>query len=411
MVGKFPSVSETFILNQITGLIDRGHEVDIYADKLGDTTKIHQEVKNYQLLARTYFSTMSSNRIKRIGKGIQLLLPNFAKNPNVLMRSLNIFKYNYFNYREQASLLRLLYSAIPFLDKQAYDIIHCHFGPYALKAVLLRDIGAIQGKILTTFHGFDVSTYVRERGNKIYQDLFDKGDLYTVNTSFTGNCAVKLGCPKDKIIKLPVGLNVSLYSFYPKRLNPGESVKIITVARLVEKKGIEYSIRAVAKVLRTKSNIEYRIVGEGELRESLTNLIAELGVSDRIKLLGWQTQDELRLLYAESHISILSSVTTSDGDQEGQGLVLQEAQAMGLPVLSTLHNGIPDGVLDGKSGFLVPEKDVDALAERLSYLVDNPEIWPEMGRAGRAFVEERYDINKLNDRLVEIYRQLLLTNS
>ena len=411
MVGKFPSVSETFILNQITGLIDRGHEVDIYADRPGDTTKIHQEVEDYRLLDRTYYSAMPANRIKRVAKGLKLLLANFLKKPDVLLRSLNVFKYNYSNYREQAVLLRLLYSAIPFLDKQPYDIIHCHFGPYGLRSVLLRNIGAIQGKIITTFHGFDVNMYVRERGNKIYTDLFEKGDLYTVNTSFTGNFAIALGCPENKIIKLPVGLNVSLYSFQPKILNSGETVKIITVARLVEKKGLEYSIRAVAKVLQTKSNIEYRIVGEGELREALTNLITELGVSDRIKLLGWKTQDELRLLYADSHISILSSVTTSDGDQEGQGLVLQEAQAMGLPVLSTLHNGIPDGVLDGKSGFLVPERDVDALAQRLSYLVENPEIWPEMGRAGRAFVENRYDINKLNDRLVEIYQQLLLSDS
>jgi colanic acid/amylovoran biosynthesis glycosyltransferase len=119
------------------------------------------------------------------------------------------------------------------------------------------------------------------------------------------------------------------------------------------------------------------------------------------------TQDEVRELYADSHIFILSSVTAANGDREGQGLVLQEAQAMGLPVLSTLHNGIPDGVLDGESGFLVPEKDADALAEKLTYLIENPENWPEMGLAGRKFVEERYDINKLNDRLVKIYEQIL----
>lgn len=87
--------------------------------------------------------------------------------------------------------------------------------------------------------------------------------------------------------------------------------------------------------------------------------------------------------------------------------MLQEAQAMGLPVLSTLHNGIPDGVLDGESGFLVPERDENALAEKLSYLVENPSVWSDMGRAGRAHVEKNYDINKLNDRLIEIYQQVL----
>ncbi len=88
---------------------------------------------------------------------------------------------------------------------------------------------------------------------------------------------------------------------------------------------------------------------------------------------------------------------------EGQGLVLQEAQATGMPVVTTLHNGIPDGVLDGQTGYLVPERDVDALASRLEHLIEHPEQRALMGRAGRSFVEDRYDINKLNDRLVALF--------
>nr|WP_235441026.1 glycosyltransferase [Limnoraphis robusta] len=204
-----------------------------------------------------------------------------------------------------------------------------------------------------------------------------------------------------------MGLNLSLYQFKARYLQANEPVKIITVARLVEKKGIEYSIRAVAQVLKEYPNLIYRIVGDGGLRESLEQLIRELNVSENVKILGWMTQEEVRQLYTDSHLFILSSVTATDGDKEGQGLVLQEAQAMGLPVLSTIHNGIPDGVLDGKSGFLVPEKDVDALAEKLSFLLKNPEKWLEMGQSGRAFVEENYEINKLNDQLVEIYSKLI----
>ncbi|WP_342586770.1 glycosyltransferase [Limnoraphis robusta] len=209
------------------------------------------------------------------------------------------------------------------------------------------------------------------------------------------------------MVKLPMGLNLSLYQFKARYLQANEPVKIITVARLVEKKGIEYSIRAVAQVLKEYPNLIYRIVGDGGLRESLEQLIRELNVSENVKILGWMTQEEVRQLYTDSHLFILSSVTATDGDKEGQGLVLQEAQAMGLPVLSTIHNGIPDGVLDGKSGFLVPEKDVDALAEKLSFLLKNPEKWLEMGQSGRAFVEENYEINKLNDQLVEIYSKLI----
>ena len=104
---------------------------------------------------------------------------------------------------------------------------------------------------------------------------------------------------------------------------------------------------------------------------------------------------------------MLASVTASDGDMEGQGLVLQEAQAVGLPVVSTLHNGIPDGVLNGVSGYLVPEGDAHALAERVEYLIEHPGVWPEMGRCGREFVEKNYNIQMLNNKLIEIYRESL----
>jgi colanic acid/amylovoran biosynthesis glycosyltransferase len=92
---------------------------------------------------------------------------------------------------------------------------------------------------------------------------------------------------------------------------------------------------------------------------------------------------------------------------EGQALVLQEAQAMGLPVISTLHNGIPEGVLDGKSGLLVQEKSVDALVAAIEYLIDHPELWPAMGKNGREFVEARYDSKILNKKLMDLYISLL----
>ena len=108
---------------------------------------------------------------------------------------------------------------------------------------------------------------------------------------------------------------------------------------------------------------------------------------------------------------ILASSTSRDGDMEGIPVVLMEAQACGMPVVSTLHSGIPEVVLDGESGVLVPEGDVDALTERLQYLVEHPELWPEMGRRGRKLVEQKYDIKMLNSRLVRIYEALLNDNS
>ena len=151
-------------------------------------------------------------------------------------------------------------------------------------------------------------------------------------------------------------------------------IKILTVTRLVEKKGLEYSIKAIDKVMRKYSNIEYRIIGDGPLKEKLRILIKQHKLKNRIQLLGWMTQDEVHKYFAESHIFIHPSITAKNGDQEGTPTVLIEAPARGLPIVSTTHSGITELVQNGKSGFLVPERDVGELAEKFEYLIFHPEV-------------------------------------
>jgi colanic acid/amylovoran biosynthesis glycosyltransferase len=139
----------------------------------------------------------------------------------------------------------------------------------------------------------------------------------------------------------------------------------------------------------------------------LQNLIDTLNAGDNIKLLGWKTQAEVADLLMASDILLAPSVTTEKGDEEGIPGVIMEAFAQRLPVVSTYHAGIPEVVKDGESGFLVPERDVHAMADRLERLIEVPELRFALGQNGRTFVEEHYDVDKLNDRLVRIYQQLL----
>ncbi|WP_413165274.1 glycosyltransferase [Capilliphycus salinus ALCB114379] len=181
LVGTFPLLSETFILNQITGLIDRGHQVDIYADS-PDLDKFHGDVEKYQLRDRTYYRpSWSYPHTKVLFKGLGLFLQYFPQNPMVLLRSLNVFEY-----QKEAYSLRLLYAAIPTLGKQPYDIIHSHFGQWGQKGVNLRKIGAIKGRLITSFHGADVNSPVWYSGGGTYKKLFQFGEKFTVNSNFTG---------------------------------------------------------------------------------------------------------------------------------------------------------------------------------------------------------------------------------
>lgn len=407
LVDQFPTLSETFILNQITGLLDRGHEVDIFADFQGDTSKVHPEVESYQLLHRTYYTGMPPGRLQRAIALPGLLWKNFYRNPVVLGKALNIFQYKSSEYGEQAAVLRLFYSSLPFLDKPLYDIIHCHYGRNGIRGFMLKEIGALQGKLVTVFHGFDISNYLNKHGEGIYKRLFERGDLFQPISEHWKRRLLELGCNDNKIVVHRMGIDCTKFSFRPPEPHPGRPIHILTIARLVEKKGVEYAIRAVAQVGQIRSNIQYQIVGDGPLREDFAALIDQLGIGDKIQLLGWKQQSEVLDLLAKADILLAPSVTSRTGDREGIPVTLMEAMARGLPVVSTLHSGIPELIQDGISGFLVPERDVDSLAEKLSYLIGNPEIWSAMGHAGRAYVEKHYNIKKLNDRLVEIYSELI----
>lgn len=403
-VARFPVLSEPFILNQIIGAIERGHDVHIYAlDGSPELSKVHPLVEQYKLLERTFYApSRPENELWRWLKGLSLLAFNFYRNPVVCRKLLNISRYG-----SQAKSLKLLYRAIPFLDRKSYDIIHCQFSTLGVFGVWFRQLGLIEGKLISTFRGADISKFLPKWGERVYQEVFQETDFFLANCEFFRNKAVTLGCNSDKIHVHGSGIDCSKFNYQPRFFPADGKVKITTTGRLVEKKGIEYAIAAVAKVAQIYPNIEYNIIGDGELKLQFEQLIADLNVGNIVKLLGWKQQQEIIDILNSCHIFMAPSITGTDGNQDAPVNTLKEAMAMGLPVISTLHGGIPELVENGVSGFLVPERDAEAIAEKLRYLLEHSEIWQQMGAAGRSQVEAKYDMKKLNNELVKIYQQIL----
>jgi colanic acid/amylovoran biosynthesis glycosyltransferase len=401
IVLEFPTVSETAVLNQVIGLLRRGHQVDIYAFTKG--TAGHAEVTEHKLLDRTYYFPVAPiNKIQRFKKAMGLVTYYFPHHAQILLKSLNFFKYG-----KSSVALRHLYSASVFLDKAPYDIIHCHYGTLGKTGLFLKDSVTAAGKVVVAFHGYDISSYVQLHGEKIYCELFKHGDLFLPVSNFWGGKLVELGCDQQKIRVHRAGIDLNRFAYVPRNPKSNEKIKLLTVGRLVEKKGLEYGIQAVARVVKEYPNLEYEIVGDGPLRSGLASLIEKLEMHNYVKLLGWKDQQEVATLMYNSDIFMAPSVTSYAGNQEGIPATLMEAMARGLPVLSTYHTGIPELVKDGQSGFLVPERDVTALTEKLTWLASHPQCWSEMGCIGRKLVETYHDINKLNDQLIEIYGNLL----
>jgi len=407
IVNRFPTLSETFIINQITGLIDRGHTVDIFADQPRNDPSVHRDVTEYGLIQRTtYYNrylVTPKPPVKRLASAVALVADQVRRrNPAPVAHALNVARFG-----KEAVSLRMLHQVKPFLAGGPYDLVHAHFGTSGVLGALLLAIGALRCPLVTTFYGHDITSYVRSEGPQVYAELFHRGTRFLHISAYLREKLVAIGCPPEQLELHRIGVDLERFAFAPRTLAPGEPVRLLTTARLVEKKGLEYSIRAVAQVAARYPGLRYKIVGDGRQREQLQQLIGALGASEWIELCGWKSQDEVRQLYAEAHLFVLASVTAANGDEEGQGLVLQEAQAMGLPVVCTRHNGFPEGMLEGESGLLVPERDVDALAGAIAGLIERPERWPALGRAGRGHVEAHFDNARLNDNLIDIYQRVI----
>lgn len=401
VVAEFPSLSETFVLSQITGLLDRGHEVDIYAETPGKVTETHASVREYGLAQRTlYLPPSPAPRLVtrlRSRKGPSTV-EDGGRRPTVF--------WNRVKDRLRTEVqLRSWRSS--FAETVQYDVLHCHFGGNGRKALALRRAGLLDGRVVTTFHANDVSAYVREFGPTVYSRLFREGQLFLAVSQYTRARLIDLGCPQERILVHRMGIDCGRIRFRPRRRAENGPVRLLTVARLVEKKGVAYALRAVAALIAQGHDLEYQIVGDGPLRLELERESYQLGIRERVTFRGPLTQEGVAEALGDAALFVLPSVTAANGDEEGIPVSLMEAMASGLPVVATDYAGIPELVEDGVSGALVPERDVDQLTARLADLLTRPDRWPAMGRRGRERVERDYDIHALNDRLVELFSAMV----
>ena len=356
VVSVIPPITCSFMMNQITGLVDRG--CDVYMYTFGGVPGIaaHENFKKYDLEKKTCY-----------GKG-----------------------WFHRNIPQQE---------VDFLRK--FDVFLCETGLYAERFMPLKKKYNLSGRVATCFRGDEMNVDPKD-----YTLVFEMSDLVLPICKDFKRKLVAMGCDSKKIKVLHSAIDTNKFSFKERSAPADGSITIVSTNRLVERKGTEYAIRAIAKVLKKYPNVTHQIVGDGPLRDDLESLIKELGVEGQIKILGWKNPDEIVDILDNAHMLVLASVTAEDGNQDGPANVLKEAMAMGLPVISTEHGGIPEIVEEGKNGFLVPERDVDAMAECIEYLIAHPETWSTMAKAGRAKVEQEYDMEKENDKLYTMLTNL-----
>jgi colanic acid/amylovoran biosynthesis glycosyltransferase len=400
VLGGFPVVSQSFIYNQITEVMrSKNLEVRILVlnKKKG---KVHPEYEHLNEHVVYLPSGRENGLLSKLALILKSVLSLAFTNPLLLLRSVNVTKYG----RDAANGHYLIRAAQ--FSRLKPDLYHCHFGTTGKIVADLKDMSAVRCKMITSFHGKDITVYPKKFGRGFYKRLFTTAEMFTANSRFIMEKMQDNGCPATQIIKIPMCLDTSKFLF---RESPpqGGKFKILTVGRLVEKKGYAFSLEAVALLKVSGVDFVYNIIGEGPLMDDMVRHAGTLGIAEQVVFHGAMMQDRVKEFYRDSHVFMLPSVTAANGDTEGQGLVLQEAQATGLPVVATLHNGFPDSIMDGHTGFLVPEKDPQALFEKLLQLAGNEQLCREMGRDGRHFVEKNFDSEQIGQQLKALYDQLL----
>jgi glycosyltransferase involved in cell wall biosynthesis len=276
-----------------------------------------------------------------------------------------------------------------------YALIHAHFGTDAVHAVPFARRHGLP--LVVTFHGFDVPLLAS--GERLYPINWPYWWLgpSVLRQMALGLCASielcemlrEMGVPPEKLRVHRLGIDVA--RFVPGDRRDDDEPLVAMVARFVPKKGLAYGIRAFAEARRAQGRGRLVIVGDGPLRPKLEAEAREAGAGAHVQFAGALPHDQVGALLARAHVLMAPSVTTADGDRESGTMVVKEASASGAVPLVTWHGGLPEIVEDGRTGFLVPERDVAALARRLGDLLADPALRQRMAEAGRAKMLAEYD--------------------
>lgn len=330
---------------------------------------------------------------------------------------LNTSRFPYDNtYQPGGALGRLFYENMAYwpafdriLAQKKHDLIHAHFGTGAVYA--LPYVKKYKYPFIVTFWGNDVGALIGPQRRKPARwryvlaapRIMKAADLMLCVSQELCDFVAELSGRPEAVRLYHQGVDLSLFSQgLDSNPNPGassgaessEEVRLILIGRFTEKKGHKYALKAFDQVLKAGRNAKLVLVGSGPLMEECATFVTTNGMDDSVIFTGTLTQEETARELARSQIALVPSVVAQDQDREGSPTVIREASASALPVIGTVHAGIPEIIDDGRTGFLVPERDVLALSDRMITLIDDAEMRDAFGRAGRRKMETEFDVKK-----------------
>jgi colanic acid/amylovoran biosynthesis glycosyltransferase len=295
------------------------------------------------------------------------------------------------------------------LRKVSPRIVHSHFAPEAVKRQELRKIARNRFGCPTvcSFYGHDLRGLIPGRRWPGFDELLKEETAFIVQGPRMADHMVALGCERSRIFVNPLGIDLSLF---PQRTTEytGECLRVLTVARLVEKKGVGDAVRAVALARRAGIEIRLTIAGDGPLRPDIESAIESERAEGFVQLLGTVDYPSLCRLYYSHDVCLQPSVNAADGDTEGgANMCIIEAMAAGLPIVATHHADTATTVAEGEHAYLADEHRPEQLADALVDLAKEADKWRLYSINGRRRAHKFFDAQKQAVELEAIYDRLL----
>jgi glycosyltransferase involved in cell wall biosynthesis len=390
IVGHFPKLSESFVINELHELEKRGHDVFVFAFNQPNEDVTHDELRKMDLAV--HYAEQPSFR------SLPDLFSKHVLNPTVLQRAAFIDNPLYHAY-----CLHLGKQLIEVIRVEGgVDMVHAHFA--ALNRLAVTYAAAYHNVPCTvTAHAAEIFNNPDVRRLRRVCSRFDHVIVPSeYNKRYLSG---EIGVDTEMTV---IPATTSVDKFEPSNgCVPG---RLLTVARLVEKKGHRYAIDAIAELVDQNYDVEYHIVGTGEREEFLRDRVRDRGVEDYVKFLGHVSDERLESELHEAALFILPCVIASDGDRDVAPVALKEAMATRTACVSTSISAIPELITDGHDGILIEPNDSEAVASAVSFLLDNPTRREEIAANGRETVENKFDISQAVNELINVFQSCIQSN-
>jgi len=296
------------------------------------------------------------------------------------------------------------------LERRHADLMHVYFGHTGVH--LLPFIQRWPKPVVVSFHGMDVQTRAQDPGYEVkLRELLQSVTLVLARSDSLLERLRELGCPEDKLRMNRTGIPLQQFPYQERPVPADGAWHLVQACRLVEKKGLDDALHAFAELVKLFPLARFTIAGEGSLLADLEKLRSGLGLQNHVHFAGFLNGTQLNELYQSAHIFMHPSRITSDQNQEGIPNSMLEAMATGLPVVATLHGGIPEAVRNGVTGLLVEERDRAGLVSSLKALSMDPQRWQQMGKAAANDMQENFESRTQIAKLEASYNEALQLHS